>query len=104
MLLDMQQAPRCQAKSKRSGKQCGSPAVKGKRVCRMHGATGGAPTGNCNARKHGYYSEEAISERRVLRALLKVSRYTVEQVDQSPASKVLPELPLRSDTSLDEAQ
>ena len=41
-------APRCKAKSKRSGKPCGAPAVRGCRVCRMHGARGGAPTGKDN--------------------------------------------------------
>ena len=38
-------APRCKAKSKRTGKRCRAPAVRGFRVCRMHGAGGGAPTG-----------------------------------------------------------
>jgi hypothetical protein len=41
-------APRCKAKSKRTGKPCGAPAVRGYRVCRMHGARGGAPTGKRN--------------------------------------------------------
>ena len=35
-------APRCQARSKRSGEQCRKAAIKGKRVCRTHG---GASTG-----------------------------------------------------------
>lgn len=35
-------APRCQAKSKRSGLQCRKAAMKGKKVCRTHG---GASTG-----------------------------------------------------------
>ena len=30
-----------------------SPAAKGYKVCRMHGAGGGAPKGNRNALKHG---------------------------------------------------
>ena len=29
--------PRCQAKSKRTKQQCRSPAIRGKRVCRIHG-------------------------------------------------------------------
>jgi hypothetical protein len=41
-------APRCKAKSKRTGKRCRAPAVRGCRVCRMHGAKGGAPIGNQN--------------------------------------------------------
>jgi hypothetical protein len=40
-----QDAPRCKAKSKRTGKRCRAPAVRGCRVCRMHGARVGAPTG-----------------------------------------------------------
>lgn len=35
-------APRCQAKSKRSGVQCRKAAIRGKQVCRTHG---GASTG-----------------------------------------------------------
>ena len=37
-LLDMRRASRCRATSKRSGKRCRSPAVRGYEVCRMHGA------------------------------------------------------------------
>jgi hypothetical protein len=55
----LQQAPRCTAKSKRSGEQCQAPAVRGKKVCRMHGAFAGAPKGQANGRwKHGIYSRE----------------------------------------------
>jgi len=35
-------APRCQARSKRSGLQCRKAAMRGKKVCRTHG---GASTG-----------------------------------------------------------
>ena len=34
-------SPRCHAKTKRTGQACKAPAVKGWRVCRMHGAGGG---------------------------------------------------------------
>lgn len=47
------QAPRCGAKTRR-GTSCQSPAVQGKKRCRMHGGTNpGAPKGNRNAWKHG---------------------------------------------------
>ena len=35
--------PRCQAHSKRTKLQCGSPAEKGKTVCRFHGARSTGP-------------------------------------------------------------
>ncbi|MFM7849020.1 MAG: HGGxSTG domain-containing protein [Rubrivivax sp.] len=37
------QCPRCQAKSRRTLLQCGSPAERGKRVCRFHGARSTGP-------------------------------------------------------------
>jgi hypothetical protein len=64
MLLDMRQALRCRAKSKRSGKRCRSPAVRGYSVCRLHGAGGGAPKGNRNALKHGASSAETLALRK----------------------------------------
>ena len=33
-------SPRCSATSKRSGQPCQAPAVRGRHVCRMHGARG----------------------------------------------------------------
>ena len=35
--------PRCQAKSKRTKKQCRSPAIRGKRCCRIHGGRSTGP-------------------------------------------------------------
>ncbi|WP_405053150.1 HGGxSTG domain-containing protein [Sphingomonas sp. BE138] len=59
-------APRCLART-RSGKECQSPAVRGKRRCRMHGGTNpGAPRGNSNALKHGLRTQEI----KKLRALM----------------------------------
>jgi hypothetical protein len=55
-------APRCQAKSKRSGLPCRAPAVGGYRVCRMHGARGGAPKGKRNGNyRHGQATNDARS-------------------------------------------
>jgi len=55
-------SPRCGAKT-RLGKPCMSPAVRGKKRCRMHGgaAGSGARPGNKNALKHGRYSSEAFA-------------------------------------------
>ena len=35
--------PRCQAKSKRTKQQCRSPAIRGKRVCKVHGGRSTGP-------------------------------------------------------------
>jgi hypothetical protein len=64
MLLDMRQTSRCHAQSKRSGLQCRAPAVRRAKVCRMHGAGGGARKGNKNAVKHGAMVAESIAVRR----------------------------------------
>jgi hypothetical protein len=67
-----QKAPRCTAKSKRTGERCKAPAVKGWNVCRFHGARGGAPEGEANgAWKHGHYSKAAKTERSLLKLLLR---------------------------------
>jgi glucans biosynthesis protein len=68
--MRLAQAPRCLART-RAGKECQSPAVSGKRRCRMHGGTNpGAPVGNRNAWKHGARSAGAIQAAHCL-ALLK---------------------------------
>src|SRR5258708_633382 len=67
----MHGSPRCRARSKRSRQRCRSLAVNGKFVCRMHGAGGGAPAGNCNALKHGLYTASAIAERRRFAELIR---------------------------------
>src|SRR3954470_11998219 len=73
MQLDMHRAPRCRARTRR-GSLCQSPAMKNGR-CRMHGGKStGAPKGNKNALKHGYYTAEAIAERRILTNLMRSLR------------------------------
>jgi hypothetical protein len=66
---------RCGART-RIGSPCRSPAVHGKRRCRMHGgaAGSGAPVGNKNAFRHGHYTEGAIAERRALAELIRLMR------------------------------
>jgi hypothetical protein len=68
-------APRCTAKSKRSGLPCRAPAVRGWTVCRMHGAGGGAKSGTANPNwKHGGRSGEAVEFRKMANALGREAR------------------------------
>ena len=68
-------SPRCGAKI-RNGGSCRSPAVRGKRRCRMHGGApgSGAPKGNRNVRRHGLFTKGAIVERKWIGALLGEAR------------------------------
>ncbi len=68
-------SPRCGAKT-RSGGSCRSPAVHGKKRCRMRGGAqgSGAPRSNQNARKHGLFTKDAIAERRRIQAVLGEAR------------------------------
>jgi uncharacterized protein YjcR len=73
---------RCGAKT-RSGKPCRSPAVQGKKRCRMHGGApgSGAPRGNKNAQTHGLYTREAIEKRRQLSELIRQSRALILKIE-----------------------
>lgn len=67
-------APRCLART-RAGGECRSPAMRGKRRCRMHGgANPGAPAGNRNARKHGGYSASTMAAARYLKMIARLIR------------------------------
>ena len=74
-------SPRCGAKA-RCGGACRSPAVSGKKRCRMHGSAqgSGAPKANRNARKHGLFTRDAIAERRQIQALLGEARKLLEEM------------------------
>jgi hypothetical protein len=73
---------RCGAKT-RAGTPCKSPAVQGKKRCRMHGGAlgSGAPRDNKNAVKHGLYTREAIAQRRRLRELMRQSRKLLSEIE-----------------------
>ena len=73
---------RCGAKT-RAGTPCKSPAVQGKKRCRMHGGApgSGAPRDNKNAVKHGLYTREAIAQRRQLKELMKQSRKLLLEIE-----------------------
>ncbi len=68
---------RCQARSKRTGVQCGAPAEKGKRVCRFHGARSTGPRTEegrlriaLRKTQHGGETRQARTERSEKTALL----------------------------------
>jgi hypothetical protein len=73
---------RCGAKT-RCGGACRSPAVRGRKRCRMHGGApgSGAPRANQNARKHGLFTRDAIAERRQIQALLGDARRLLEEME-----------------------
>jgi hypothetical protein len=75
-------SPRCGAKT-RCGGACRSPAVRGRKRCRMHGGApgSGAPKANRNARKHGRFTRAAIEERRRIQALLGEARKLLEEME-----------------------
>jgi hypothetical protein len=74
-------SPRCDAKTRASG-ACRSPAVRGKKRCRMHGGApgSGAPRANQNALKHGMFTRDAIAERRRIQALWGETRKLLEEM------------------------
>ena len=74
-LCRMNRASRCGART-RGGSPCRSPAVRGRRRCRMHGgaAGSGAPPGNRNAWRHGGRTAEAMAVRRLASGLAREAR------------------------------
>jgi len=72
MKNDPTHSGQCGAKT-RSGAPCRSHPVTGRQRCRMHGgaAGSGAPHGNQNALKHGYYTREAVMLRLQARQTLR---------------------------------
>jgi len=72
---------RCGAKTRRGG-ACRSPAVRGRKRCRMHGGAkgSGAPGANRNAHKHGLFTSDTIAERKQIRTLLGEARRLLEDM------------------------
>ena len=78
----LRNAPRCRAKTKATGSQCMAPAVRGWRVCRMHGAGGGAPRGKGNGMwRHGCRSLDLTEARREIAELNRLARSTMADLD-----------------------
>ena len=77
------EAPRCTAHSKRTGEPCHAPAVTGWRVCRLHGAGGGHPSGKEHPSwKHGMRSDEWCSVRREMSELVRTLKWIDNEMSQ----------------------
>ncbi len=82
--LDLRTLPKCRAKAKSTGQRCGNPAMKGKRVCYIHGGKSpGAPIGNQNALKFGYYTKKMKADRIFVRQIIKQTNELINQFDNS---------------------
>ncbi len=75
MAIDhMNLAPRCGARSKRTGNACEAPAMKNGR-CRFHGGKSTGPAkGSQNALKHGMRSAEFVAWRKAANDVLRENR------------------------------
>jgi hypothetical protein len=56
-----------------------APAVRGHKVCRVHGPRDRAPKGNRNTWKHGPYSAETIAVGRLVGDMARAARETLRQ-------------------------
>jgi hypothetical protein len=80
----MLSSPRCGAKT-RSGTPCQSPAVAGKKRCRMHGGApgSGAPLGNKNALKHGRSTRQEREKRRGVYGVIRALRESIPPIEDT---------------------
>jgi hypothetical protein len=80
---DLWSQPRCQATARSTGNRCGNIAMKGKRVCYLHGGKSpGAPPGNDNALKHGNYTAQAKLNRKYVSTILRESRKLISEIKE----------------------
>lgn len=67
----------CGAKNRQGGPCSRKPMTNGR--CHFHGGKSpGAPVGNSYALKHGQYTQAAIDERRMMRAMVRDARFLME--------------------------
>jgi len=75
---DLRLLPRCVAKAKSSGKICGNPAMRDKKVCWIHGgrSTGprteeGLQKAKAAILKHGKYKKKVLAQHKSLNSLIR---------------------------------
>ena len=76
--------PRCGARL-RTGGTCALPPVAGKRRCFQHGGArgAGAPAGNRNNWRDGFYSREMKGERRRINGFIRACLQTLREIEGS---------------------
>lgn len=75
----LRDAPRCHARAKSTGERCKCPAVRGWRVCRVHGAGGGHAAGSGHPQwKHGERSQEVVEARLLVGLLTRLAACSSE--------------------------
>jgi len=84
---DLRLLPRCAARAKSSGKRCGNPAMRGKRVCWIHGGRSTGPRttqGMLRSKvanlKHGYYAKDFLERRKKLNSLIRECRKFLSEI------------------------
>ena len=80
---DTAETGRCGA-TLRQGGTCPLPPAAGKRRCFQHGGARGIgpPKGSQNARKDGFFSREAIAERRRINGFIRQCLQTLREFDE----------------------
>jgi hypothetical protein len=81
MLLDMHQALRCHAKSKRSGLQCRAPAIRGSASAECTVPAAGLPRATETPSNHGDFAAEGLALRRQISALARMARETMGAIE-----------------------
>ncbi|MCI0430082.1 MAG: hypothetical protein L0210_06010 [Rhodospirillales bacterium] len=76
-------APRCGARL-RTGGSCALPPAAGKQRCFQHGGARGvgAPAGNRNNWRDGFYGCEARAERRRINGFIRQCSQTLREIDE----------------------
>ena len=63
------------------GSSCKAPALRGWKVCRFHGARGGAPKGADHGRYvHGQFTCQALEQRQALALLIRMARLSAAEL------------------------